>query len=114
MRSDGRRTGNAVPVVLKVLFWCALVAEVAWLVVSTSAGEEISALLDAGGRGLAHLLILCALALSSGLLVVLERRANTYNDPESQWTLSETLYALVLFGSLFFGIYAFFGWYYSP
>jgi len=48
------------------------------------------------------------------VLVVLERRANAPDDPERHWTLSETLHALVLFGSLFFGIYAFFGWYYSP
>ena len=45
---------------------------------------------------------------------MVERRANDFADPESEWTLAETLYALVLVGSLFFGIYAFFGWYFSP
>jgi len=44
---------------------------------------------------------------------VFERRANTFNEPERQWTLAETLYALVLFGALFFGFYAFFGWYFA-
>ena len=66
------------------------------------------------GVGLVHLIILGSLALTSGLLVLLERRASTFDDPYYQWTLSETLYALVLFGSLFFGVYAFFGWYFSP
>lgn len=63
--------------------------------------------------GLVHLIILGAVALISGLLVLLERSAETFVDPERQWTLSETLYAMVLFASLFFGIYAFFGWFYS-
>lgn len=101
------------PTALKLLFWCALAAEVAWLVLATAAGETVSSLLGAGDQGLVHLLILGTLALSSGLLVLLERRANTFNDPEHQWTLSETVYAIVLFGSLFFGAYAFFGWYFS-
>jgi len=93
------------------LFWLALAAEVAWLIVSSSAGEALSSVLGGRGQGLVHLLILGALALSSGVLLALERRANTFNEPEHQWTLTETLYALVLFVSLFFGIYAFFGWY---
>lgn len=49
-----------------------------------------------------------------GPLLALERRASTADDPESEWTLAETLYALALFGSMFFGVYAFFAWYYSP
>jgi hypothetical protein len=101
-------------VALKVLFWCSLVAEVAWLVLATTASGFVFSALGQKGAGLVHVLILGALALSSGLLVLLERRANTFGDPEREWTLSETMYALVLFGSLFFGIYAFFGWYYSP
>lgn len=98
---------------LRALFWCALAAEVAWLTISALAGEALSSVLGGKSQGLAHLLILSALALSSGLLVALERRINTFNEPEHQWTLAETLYATVLFGSLFFGIYAFLGWYYS-
>ena len=101
-------------VALKMLFLCALTAEVAWLVLATTAYELVFSALGQSGVGLVHLLILGTLALSSGLLVLLERRANTFNDPEHEWTLAETLYALVLFGSLFFGIYVFFGWYYSP
>jgi hypothetical protein len=99
---------------LRALLWCALAAEVAWLTLSALAGGALSAVLDAEGRALAHLLVLCALALSSGLLLALERRASTAEDPEREWTLAETLYSLALFGSLFFGAYAFFGWYYSP
>ena len=101
-------------VALKVLFLCTLVAEVAWLVLATTSYEIVFSALGQSGVGLVHLLILCTLALSSGLLVLLEKRANTFNDPEHEWTLPETLYLLVLFASLFFGIYVFFGWYYSP
>ena len=99
---------------LKALFWCALAAEVAWLVLAASAGGLVASVLDRSDRGLVHLLILLALALSSGLLVLLERRASPHNEPDREWTLAETLYALALFGSLFFGAYAFFVWYYSP
>jgi hypothetical protein len=91
-----------------------LVAEVAWLALSALAAGALSSVLDAKGQGLAHLLILCALALSSGLLIVLERRASPFNEPDREWSLAETLYALALFYSLFLGAYAFFGWYYSP
>ena len=80
---------TALGTALKALFWCAMAAEVAWLV-------------------------LAALALSSGMLVLFERRASPYDEPEREWTPAETLYALVLSGSLFFGVYAFLGWYYSP
>ena len=74
----------------------------------------MASVLDRRDQGLIHLLVLAALALSSGLLVLLERMASPSAEPEREWTLAETLYALVLFGSLFFGAYAFFGWYYSP
>ena len=99
---------------LKALFWCALAAEVAWLILAASFGGLVASVLDRSAQGLIHLLILAALALSSGLLVVLERRAGPHNEPDREWTLAETLYALALFGSLFFGAYAFFVWYYSP
>ncbi len=109
-----RRALRSAAAALKALFWCAMAAEVAWLVLAASAGGLVASVLDRSDRGLVHLLVLAALALSSGLLVLLERRAGPYNEPEREWTLAETLYALVLFGSLFFGVYAFFGWYYSP
>jgi multisubunit Na+/H+ antiporter MnhB subunit len=38
---------------------------------------------------------------------LVERRANAFVEPER-------VYALVLFGASCFGIYAFFGWYFSP
>ncbi len=109
-----RRALRSAATALKALFWCALAAEVAWLFLAASAGGLVASVLDRGDQGLVHLLVLAALALSSGLLVLLERRASPYTEPEREWTLAETLYALVLFGSLFFGVYAFFGWYYSP
>ena len=109
-----RRALRSAATALKALFWCAMAAEVAWLVLAASAGGLVASVLDRSDRGLVHLLVLAALALSSGLLVLLERRASPHEEPEREWTLAETLYALVLFGSLFFGVYAFFGWYYSP
>ena len=99
---------------LKALFWCAMAAEVAWLALVASFGGLVASVLDRSAQGLLHLLVLAALALSSGLLVLLERWASPSNEPDQEWTLAETLYALVLFGSLFFGAYAFFAWYYSP
>ncbi len=109
-----RRALRSAATALRALFWCALAAEVAWLVLAASFGGLVASVLDRSAQGLVHLLVLCALALSSGLLVLLERRASPYNEPDREWTLAETLYALALFGSLFFGVYAFFGWYYSP
>ena len=109
-----RRALSSAATALKALFWCAMAAEVAWLVLAASAGGLVASVLDRRDQGLVHLLVLAALVLSSGLLVLLERRAGPYNEPDREWTLAETLYALVLFGSLFFGVYAFFGWYYSP
>ena len=107
-----RHTLRSAATALKALFWCAIAAEVAWL--AASAGGLVASVLDRSAQGLVHLLVLAALALSSGLLVLLERRASPYDEPDREWTLAETLYALVLFGSLFFGVYAFFGWYFSP
>ena len=67
---------------LKALFWCAMAAEVAWLVLAASAGGLVASVLDRSDRGLVHLLVLAALALSSGLLVLLERRASPHEEPE--------------------------------
>ena len=109
-----RRALRSAATALKALFWCALAAEVVWLALAASAAGFVASVLDRSDRSLVHLLVLCALALSSGLLVLLERRASPHDEPDREWTLAETLYALVLFGSLFFGTYAFFVWYYSP
>ena len=81
-------------VAVKALFWCAFTAEVAWLVLATTAYERLFSVLGQKDFGFVHLLILGALALSSGLLVLLEKHANTFNDPEREWTLSETLYLM--------------------
>jgi hypothetical protein len=113
---QGRRStaSEVLSKALRALLWCSLAAEVAWLALSASAAGALSSVLDARGRGLAHLLILCALALSSGLLIVSERKKSPFNEPDREWSLAETFYVLALFYSLFFGAYAFFGWYYSP
>ena len=105
---------SAIGATLKVLFWCALTAEFAWLVLGAWAWQTLLSALGQKGAALVHLLILGTLAVSSSLLVAYERRVNTFNEPEREWTLAETLYAVVLFCSLFFGIYAIFGWYYAP
>ena len=110
----GGAAGRVFLALLKALFWGALAAEVAWLVLSSAYYEALASALDQRGRALVHLLVLASLALSSGSLVLVERRANAFVDPENEWTLAETLYAIVLFGASFFGIYAFFGWYFSP
>lgn len=112
--SPGGKVLRVAGIALKAIFWCALTAEVGWLVLASTAYDLVFSALGQGGFGLVHLLILGALALSSGLLAALERRADAFNEPEHQWTLAETLYATVLFVSLFFGVYAFFGWFYSP
>ena len=112
--SPGGEVLRVVGIALKAIFWCALAAEVGWLIFASTAYDLVFSALGQSGFGLVHLLVLGALALSSGLLVALERRANTFNEPEHQWTLAETLHATVLFVSLFFGFYAFFGWFYSP
>ena len=103
-----------VTIMLQVFFFLALAGEIAWIAVSVVAGEFLSSLFDPRERGLINLLLLGALALFSGLLVLSERLANPFNEPEHQWTLAETLYAIVLFISLFFGMYALFIWYFAP
>ncbi len=89
-RGRGPAASEALTKALGILFWCSLATEVAWLALSSAAGA-LSSVLDAKGRGLAHLLILCTLALCSGLLIVSERRKSSFNEPEREWSLSETL-----------------------
>ena len=50
-----------------------------------------------------------ASALLSGLLVLHHRRAG---GDEEYWTGAELVYALVLFVSVFYGVYSFFGWFF--
>lgn len=113
MSADSNNSGWWI-LVLQALFFLALAAEVAWVGVSVTADGFLSGLFDQRERGLIHLLLLGSLALSTGLLVLSERLSNPFNEPDRQWTMAETLYAIVLFISLFFGIYAFFIWYFAP
>ncbi len=48
-------------------------------------------------------------AALSGLLVLHHRRAG---GGDEYWTGAELVYVLVLFLSLFYGIYSFFGWFF--
>ena len=50
-----------------------------------------------------------AAATLSGLLVLHRRRAG---GVEEYWTEAELVYVLVLFLSLFYGVYSFFGWFF--
>jgi hypothetical protein len=56
---------TALGTALKALFWCAMAAEVAWLILAASAaGGLVASVLDRRDQGLVHLLVLAALALS--------------------------------------------------
>ena len=79
-----RRALRSAATALRALFWGAMAAEVAWLVLAASAGELDASGLDRSDQGLVHLLALAALTLSSRLLVLLERRAGPYNEPDRE------------------------------
>ncbi len=70
-------TTAALATALKVLFWCSLAAEVAWLALSASAWEAVTSFLGVKGQGIVHLVILGGLALFSGLLWNSPARADT-------------------------------------
>lgn len=83
-RATGRATLTTLTNALRAILWCAVAAEVAWLALSAMAGGALSSVMSVEGRALAHLLVLCALCLSSGFLLALERRASTAGDPASE------------------------------
>ena len=93
---------------LTVVFWVTVVLTVGWVAVSSWDYDLASGLFGEKGSRLATTVLMGASALLSGLLVLHHRRAGD----EEYWTGSELVYALVLFVSVFYGIYSFFGWFF--
>ena len=95
--------------VLTVALWAMVVLTVGWVAVSSWDYELASGLFGEGGSRLATTLLMGASVLLSGLLVLHHRRAG---GDEEYWTGAELVYALVLFVSVFCGVYSFFGWFF--
>jgi hypothetical protein len=93
---------------LTVVFWVTVVLTVGWVAVSSWDYDLASGLFGEKGSRLATTVLMGASALLSGLLVLHHRRAGD----EEYWTGSELVYALVLFVSVFYGVYSFFGWFF--
>ena len=94
---------------LTIVFWVTAVLTVGWVAVSSWNYDLASGLFGEGGSRLATTLLMGASALLSGLLVLHHRRAG---GGEEYWTGAEFVYALVLFVSVFYGIYSFLGWFF--
>ena len=94
---------------LTIVFWVTAVLTVGWVAVSSWNYDLASGLFGEKGSRLATTLFMCASALLSGLLVLHHRRAG---GGEEYWTGAELVYALVLFVSVFYGVYSFFGWFF--
>ena len=94
---------------LTTAFRVTAVLTVGWVAVSSWNYDLASGLFGEKGSRLATTLLMGASALLSGLLVLHHRRAG---DDEEYWTGAELVYALVLFVSVFYGIYSFFGWFF--
>ena len=94
---------------LTIVFWVTAVFTVGWVAAFSWDYELASGLLGEKGSRLATTLLMGAVAALSGLLVLHHRRAG---GGEEYWTGAELVYALVLFVSLFYGIYSFFGWFF--
>jgi hypothetical protein len=93
---------------LTIVFWVAAVLTVGWVAVSSWNYDLASGLFGEKGSRLATTLLMGVSALLSGLLVLHHRRAGD----EEYWTGAELVYALVLFVSVFYGIYSFLGWFF--
>ncbi len=93
---------------LTIVFWVTGVLTVGWVAVSSWNYDLASGLFGEKGSRLATTILMTASALLSGLLVLHHRRAGG----DEYWTRAEIVYALVLFVSVFYGIYSFFGWFF--
>ena len=93
---------------LTIVFWVTVVLTVCWVAVSSWNYDLASGPFGEGGSRLVTTLLMGASALLSGLLVLRHRRTGD----EEYWTGAELVYALVLFLSVFYGIYSFFGWFF--
>lgn len=101
-------------VLVTALFAVVGALTVVWLVVTGWDYETVAGAVGERGVRQINTALLGALAFTSGLLLLHHKRSNPYAEPDEQWTLSEILYALVFFASLFFGIYSVAGLYFSP
>jgi hypothetical protein len=93
---------------LTIVFWVTAVPTVGWVDVSSWNYNLASGLFGEKGSRLATTVLMGASALLSGLLVLHHRRGGG----EEYWTGAELVYALVMFVSVFYGIYSFFGWFF--
>jgi hypothetical protein len=98
---------------LAVAFWVTVAVLIGWVSLNALDSEPILSRLGQRGARAVDTLIWGAVALTSGLLVLYHRLMSTFVDPDRYQSASETFYALVLFFSLFFGAYSFFGWYFA-
>lgn len=98
---------RGVPRTLTAVFWAIFATTIAWVALSAWDYGAATGLLGEGGSRLLTTLLLAGLALSSGVLVLHQRRSG---GDEEYWTAGELVYALALFVSLFYGIYSFLGW----
>ena len=93
---------------LTIVFWVTVVLTVGWIAASSWNYDLASGLFGEKGSRLATTILMGALTLLFGLLMLHHRRAG---DKE-YWTGAELVHALVLFVSVFSGIYSFFGWFF--
>lgn len=93
---------------LTIVFWVTAVLTVGWVAASAWNYDFASGLFGEKGSRLATTLLMGAAATLSALLVLHHRRVGD----DEYWTGAELVYALVLFVSLFYGIYSFFGWFF--
>ena len=94
---------------LTLVFWVTAFSTVGWVAVFSWDYELASGLFGEKGSRLATTLLMGAVVVLSGLLVLHHRRAS---GGEEYWTAAELVYALILFLSLFYGVYSFFGWFF--
>ena len=80
-----------------------------WIALSIWEYDLVVGAFGEGGSRLVTTLLLGVLIFTSGVLLLHHRRSG---GDEDYWTAAELLYALVLFVSLFYGIYSFFGWFF--
>ena len=90
---------------LTVAFWVTAVLTVGWVAVFSWNYDLASGLFEEKGSRLATTPLMGAAAALSGLLVLNHRRAGG----DEYWTGAELVYVLVLFLSLFYGVYSFSG-----
>jgi hypothetical protein len=89
---------------LTVAFWAMFVLAVGWMTVCSWDYQLAIGLFGEKGSRLLTTLLMGGLAALLGLLVPHHRRAG---GDEEYWTGAELVYGMVLFLSLFYGIYSF-------